>query len=42
MIALRRHQQANPMPFGPYLCMAGWIALLWGKNILAWYWSLML
>jgi leader peptidase (prepilin peptidase)/N-methyltransferase len=25
-----RHQ---PMPFGPYLAIAGWIALLWGEQI---------
>lgn len=25
-----RHQ---PMPFGPYLAIAGWIALLWGERI---------
>ena len=26
-----RHQQ--PIPFGPYLAAAGWIALLWGETI---------
>lgn len=29
-----RHQQ---MPFGPYLCIAGWIALIWGDAILQSY-----
>lgn len=26
-----------PIPFGPYLAMAGWIAALWGNQIVAWY-----
>jgi leader peptidase (prepilin peptidase)/N-methyltransferase len=27
----------TPIPFGPYLAAAGWIALLWGHGIVAWY-----
>lgn len=26
-----------PIPFGPYLAMAGWIAALWGEQIVNWY-----
>jgi len=26
-----------PIPFGPYLAIAGWIALLWGNEINQWY-----
>ena len=26
-----------PIPFGPYLAMAGWIAALWGDQIIQWY-----
>jgi len=33
MIALRNHESQNPIPFGPYLAGAGWIALLWGDEI---------
>jgi len=27
----------TPIPFGPYLAAAGWIALLWGENLVDWY-----
>ena len=30
-----------PIPFGPYLAIAGWIAFLWGDNITQWYLQLM-
>jgi leader peptidase (prepilin peptidase)/N-methyltransferase len=26
-----------PIPFGPFLCVAGWIAMLWGEVITRWY-----
>ncbi|MFT5116611.1 MAG: leader peptidase (prepilin peptidase)/N-methyltransferase, partial [Kiritimatiellia bacterium] len=26
-----------PIPFGPYLAIAGWIAFLWGNQIIAYY-----
>jgi prepilin signal peptidase PulO-like enzyme (type II secretory pathway) len=29
----------DPMPFGPFLCLGGIAALLWGKEIIAWYLS---
>ncbi|MBE0482250.1 MAG: prepilin peptidase [Bacterioplanes sp.] len=28
-----------PIPFGPYLAAAGWIAALWGNDISAWYFA---
>lgn len=37
LIALRKHHQGNPIPFGPYLAIAGWIAQLWGDTITRWY-----
>ena len=37
MIALRQHQRSVPIPFGPYLAAAGWIAMLWGRDIVNWY-----
>ena len=30
------------IPFGPYLCVSGWVSLLCGKELIAWYWSLWL
>ena len=30
---------STPMPFGPYLAIAGWIALLWGGQITDFYWQ---
>lgn len=42
LIALRKHHQGNPIPFGPYLAIAGWIALLWGDKITGWYLELVL
>lgn len=33
LIVLRLHQRANPIPFGPYLAAAGWLALIWGERL---------
>ena len=32
----------DAIPFGPYLCVSGWVSLLCGKGLLALYWSLWL
>ncbi|OPA97776.1 prepilin peptidase [Pseudomonas fluorescens] len=37
LMRLRRAQASTPMPFGPYLAIAGWIALLWGGQITDFY-----
>jgi leader peptidase (prepilin peptidase)/N-methyltransferase len=37
MIALRGRDRNIPIPFGPYLAAAGWIALLWGDRIVTSY-----
>ncbi|MGF1700003.1 A24 family peptidase [Photobacterium makurazakiensis] len=39
-IILMRVQQSDsqtPFSFGPYLAIAGWIAILWGEPLLNWY-----
>ena len=37
LIITRRHQRGNPMPFGPFLAIAGWIAMLWGPQLVSSY-----
>ncbi|QOL25889.1 prepilin peptidase [Thalassotalea sp. LPB0316] len=37
LIAFKQHNRENPIPFGPYLAVAGWICLLWGNDIWRWY-----
>ncbi|MDT3308729.1 prepilin peptidase [Shewanella vaxholmensis] len=39
MIVSKRLKQGNPIPFGPYIAAAGWIALIWGQPIVDWYLS---
>lgn len=33
MVLMKKHQHQNPIPFGPYLAAAGWLALMWGDSI---------
>ena len=33
MIIFKRHDKNIPIPFGPYLAIAGWIAFIWGEQI---------
>jgi leader peptidase (prepilin peptidase)/N-methyltransferase len=33
MIVIRGRNRNIPIPFGPYLAIAGWIALMWGQSI---------
>jgi leader peptidase (prepilin peptidase) / N-methyltransferase len=33
LIATRQHDSQLPMPFGPYIAIAGWIALVWGHTL---------
>ena len=37
MIALKRHKSNQPMPFGPFIALAGWIAMIWGDKIIDTY-----
>ena len=39
LIVARRHGRNVPIPFGPFLAGAGWIAMLWGPAIVDAYFS---
>jgi len=39
LIAVRGRDRNIPIPFGPYLAAAGWIALMWGPQIVGGYLS---
>jgi leader peptidase (prepilin peptidase)/N-methyltransferase len=34
---IKRNFKSVPLPFGPYLAVAGWVALLWGNEIMRFY-----
>ena len=31
------HDRRVPIPFGPFLCVAGWVALMWGETLTRYY-----
>lgn len=33
LVLLKNHHRDIPIPFGPYLAAAGWIALIWGDSL---------
>lgn len=37
LMATGKHKQGTPMPFGPFLALAGWVALFWGEAISGYY-----
>jgi leader peptidase (prepilin peptidase)/N-methyltransferase len=37
MIGFKRLSREQPMPFGPYLAMAGWLSLMWGDKLSSLY-----
>jgi len=38
LLAVRRAKPCTAIPFAPYLAIGGWIGLLWGGQITAFYW----
>jgi len=40
LIVFKKQDRSVPIPFGPYLAAAGWIAMLWGEQISGAYLSL--
>lgn len=41
-LALQGKDKGTPIPFGPYIAIAGWLALLYGKQIQNWYYNLIM
>ena len=41
LMMFKQHQRETPIPFGPYLAAAGFIALLWGDHLMNTYLRLM-
>lgn len=39
IIAVTGRDKNIPIPFGPYLAAAGWIAMLWGESLTSWYYG---
>ena len=39
IIAVTGRDKNIPIPFGPYLAAAGWIAMLWGESLSNWYYG---
>ena len=37
LLKVRNAKTSTPLPFGPYLALAGWIALIWGDQITSAY-----
>ena len=37
LIVMRGRDRAAPMPFGPYLAAAGWLAMLYGDSLVTGY-----
>ncbi len=40
LILLKRHKRSDPLPFGPFLALAGWVTLIWGDKLSQYYFSL--
>ena len=37
LILFKNHHRDKPIPFGPYIAIAGWISMLWGDQIISYY-----
>jgi leader peptidase (prepilin peptidase)/N-methyltransferase len=37
LMLFKGHGREVPIPFGPYLALAGWISVIWGDRIISWY-----
>ncbi len=39
LILVKRHKRSDPLPFGPFLALAGWVTLIWGDKLSTLYFS---
>ena len=39
LLSIQGKDKATPIPFGPYLAIAGWVTLLWGEHIQQYYFN---
>ena len=37
LLSIQGKDKATPIPFGPYIAAAGWIAMLWGEQMTSAY-----
>jgi len=37
LLIAKRKGKKDPIPFGPFLCIGGMVAMFWGKELLRWY-----
>jgi leader peptidase (prepilin peptidase)/N-methyltransferase len=42
LMLFKGHKREQAIPFGPYLALAGWVTIVWGEGIWAWYLSAIL
>jgi leader peptidase (prepilin peptidase)/N-methyltransferase len=36
-LAVRGHDRATPIPFGPFIAAAGWVWFVYGEQLARWY-----
>ncbi|MDC8015837.1 prepilin peptidase [Tahibacter soli] len=36
-LAARRQDRSTPIPFGPFIAVAGWVQFVWGATLALWY-----
>jgi leader peptidase (prepilin peptidase) / N-methyltransferase len=41
LMLFRKHEREQPMPFGPFLAAAGWLAFVFGDALMRQYWQVM-
>jgi len=41
LLSIQGKDKATPIPFGPYLAIAGWVAMLWGGQLQAMYFNIL-